>query len=42
MSEIVSLELRDSIALIKVNNPPVNALSYLVRKGLIDCITPGR
>lgn len=39
MSEIVSLELRDSIALIKVNNPPVNALSYLVRKGLIDCIT---
>lgn len=39
MSEIVSLELRNSIALIKVDNPPVNALSYQVRKGLVDCFT---
>ena len=32
----VSYETRDDIALIRVNNPPVNALSHAVRVGLAD------
>lgn len=34
----ISIEKIDNIALIKVNNPPVNALSHAVRSGLMDAI----
>ena len=34
MSELVSYEQDDRIALITINNPPVNALSQGVREGL--------
>lgn len=34
MSEVVSLERRGEIALVTVNNPPVNALGQAVREGL--------
>ena len=36
LTESVRLERRDDVALLIVNNPPVNALSYHVRQGLID------
>ncbi len=36
ITESVRLERRDDVALIIVNNPPVNALSHHVRRGLID------
>ncbi|MBC6442585.1 MAG: enoyl-CoA hydratase/isomerase family protein [Rhodobacteraceae bacterium] len=35
MSE-VRFEVEDEIAVVTVNNPPVNALSFAVRKGLVD------
>jgi len=38
MSDMVSLSKRESIAVIAVNNPPVNALSLGVRRGLADCL----
>jgi 3-hydroxyacyl-CoA dehydrogenase len=34
----VKLEHRDGVALIIVNNPPVNALSGAVREGLLRCV----
>jgi len=34
----VRLELRNNIALISIDNPPVNALSHAVRDGLMRCI----
>ena len=34
----ISYELVDSIGVITVNNPPVNALSHAVRAGLLDAI----
>ena len=37
MSE-VSLDVTDGIALITIDNPPVNALSQRVREGLTECI----
>ena len=37
MSE-VNVELRDGLGVIRVNNPPVNALSQAVRAGLIASI----
>jgi len=39
MSQPVSIELRDNIALISIDNPPVNALSHSVRAGLVDAFT---
>ena len=39
MSSTVSYSLQDSIGVISVNNPPVNALSHAVRQGLLDAIT---
>ncbi|MDG1143943.1 MAG: 3-hydroxyacyl-CoA dehydrogenase NAD-binding domain-containing protein, partial [Burkholderiales bacterium] len=43
MSEVVSYEVRGSIGLIQINNPPVNALSVNkgVLQGLIDAIKSG-
>ena len=38
MSDVVSYDLADGIALIRVDNPPVNALSQAVRAGLSDAI----
>lgn len=38
MSEPVRLRKENSIALIEVSNPPVNALSHAVRTGLQECI----
>lgn len=39
MSSVVSYELIDTIGVITVNNPPVNALSHALRQGLLDTIT---
>jgi len=43
MSEVVSYEVRGSIGLIQINNPPVNALSVNkgVLQGLLDAIKSG-
>lgn len=38
MSEAVKLERHDEIAVVTVNNPPVNALSAAVRGGIFDSI----
>ncbi|RMD48027.1 MAG: 3-hydroxyacyl-CoA dehydrogenase [Alphaproteobacteria bacterium] len=38
MNEQVSWELRDGVALVTVNNPPVNALGHKVRQGLDEAI----
>src|SRR5260370_5439001 len=38
MNEVVKLERRDVVAIVTVNNPPVNALSAAVRGGILDCI----
>jgi len=38
MSEFVSLENRDNIAVIRVKNPPVNAISHGVRVGLVAAL----
>ncbi|MFT5893346.1 MAG: 3-hydroxyacyl-CoA dehydrogenase [bacterium] len=38
MSNLVTYQCNDSIAQITINNPPVNALSQAVRKGIVDCI----
>ena len=35
MSEVVSYQRQGSLALITVNNPPVNALGIAVREGLL-------
>ena len=35
---VVRLEKNDDIALVRIDNPPVNALSYAVRRGIHDCI----
>ena len=39
MSDVVSYELVDNIAVISVNTPPVNALSQAVREGILDAVT---
>src|SRR5437867_13179055 len=39
ISESVSLDRQGRIAVVTVNNPPVNALSQHVRQGLRDAIT---
>ncbi len=38
MSEVGSLESRDGNAIIKIDNPPVNALSVDVRRGLSEVV----
>ncbi|MCZ6561293.1 MAG: 3-hydroxyacyl-CoA dehydrogenase NAD-binding domain-containing protein [Gammaproteobacteria bacterium] len=38
MSETVSLSLHGQVAVITIDNPPVNALSHSVRKGISDCL----
>ena len=38
MSEVVKLERHDAVAVVTVNNPPVNALSAAVRGGMLDCM----
>ncbi len=38
MDSPVSLIIKDNIGIIKVNNPPVNALSANVRSGLVECL----
>ena len=34
----VSIERRDDVAVITIDNPPVNALSHSVRVGIMHCI----
>lgn len=36
MIEVVKFERRDMIATITINYPPVNALSAVVRRGIVD------
>lgn len=38
MSNLVTYQCNETIAQITINNPPVNALSQQVRKGIMDCI----
>lgn len=42
VSEIVEFHREDSIAVITVNNPPVNALNSAMRKGLNDALSKAR
>jgi 3-hydroxyacyl-CoA dehydrogenase len=39
MKQIVSTNIQDGIAVICVNNPPVNATSTALRQGLLDAVT---
>ena len=41
MSDTVSFSKQGAIGLIKVNNPPVNALNQSVRAGLKECVEQG-
>ena len=36
MSEAASYSVRDGIAVITLNNPPVNGLGHLLRKGIME------
>ena len=38
MTKSVSLEMRGSIAIVWIDNPPVNALSHHVRSGIVDTL----
>jgi len=38
VNEVVKLERQDVVAIVTVNNPPVNALSAAVRGGILDCM----
>src|ERR1700686_2365545 len=38
VSEVVKLELRDVVAIVTVDSPPVNALSAAVRGGILECM----
>ncbi len=38
LTEVATLSVQDGIGLITLNNPPVNALGYSVRKGIADGI----
>jgi 3-hydroxyacyl-CoA dehydrogenase len=38
MNSPVSLASQDNVAIISINNPPVNALSHSVRSGLVQCL----
>jgi 3-hydroxyacyl-CoA dehydrogenase len=39
VTDMVDLTVEDGVAILTINNPPVNALSTGVRKGLIDGVT---
>ena len=39
MTDPVTLTRTGNIGLICIDNPPVNALSFAVRRGLVSCIT---
>ncbi|HEX4354260.1 MAG TPA: 3-hydroxyacyl-CoA dehydrogenase NAD-binding domain-containing protein [Polyangiales bacterium] len=39
VNDVVELETRGDVAIVRVNNPPVNALSRAVRDGLFDAVT---
>ena len=39
LSQSVTLEFDNDVALIRIDNPPVNALSHHVRQGLLDGMT---
>ena len=39
LTQSVRLEFDDDVALIRIDNPPVNALSQHVRQGLLDGVT---
>ncbi|MEH6519272.1 MAG: 3-hydroxyacyl-CoA dehydrogenase NAD-binding domain-containing protein [Halioglobus sp.] len=39
LTEVTSYDIEDGIAVITINNPPVNALSHGVRQGLLDGVT---
>ena len=38
MSEVVRYELKESIGVISVDNPPVNALAQVVREGILKAL----
>src|SRR5260370_5654931 len=38
VNEVVKLERYDVVAIVTVNNPPVNALSAAVRGGILECM----
>src|SRR3989475_11423623 len=38
VNEVVKLERQDVVAVVTVNNPPVNALSAAVRGGILECV----
>jgi 3-hydroxyacyl-CoA dehydrogenase len=39
INPVTTLDVADGIAVIKVNNPPVNALGHAVREGLLEAVT---
>ena len=39
---VVSYEVIDNVGVIKVNSPPVNALSHPVREGILNAVTTGK
>ena len=39
INEVTSLEIKDSVAVLTLNSPPVNALSANVREGLINGVS---
>ena len=39
MSQVVNYHVIDNVGVISVNNPPVNALSQSVRKGILNAVT---
>ncbi len=41
MSELVTISKQNTIAVVTVDNPPVNALSPGVPEGLVDCVNEG-
>lgn len=41
MSNVVGFEVRESIGIISVDHPPVNALSQAVRQGLVEALQRG-
>src|SRR5438270_12971853 len=38
MNEVVTIDRRDGIAIVTIDNPPVNALSNPVRRGILNCL----
>ena len=42
MDNPVSMRRDGNVAIITIDNPPVNALRHGVRKGILDCVTAAR